>query len=93
MSEKHKYVYVDMEGMVREFDPETGEGEILEECRDAVLESASDTSELRGDSGVVRAYLGVDAHWHFDGVLTRIERRRLNLWHSPAERDAWKDQA
>lgn len=84
-----KFVWVDMDNNLREFDPNTGEGPVIELCRDHVLLDASEASEVRGDSGVVRAYLGIDRHWHLDGKLTTAERRTLGLWRSPDERDAW----
>lgn len=91
-----KFVYVDPEGgknMLREFDPATGEGPVLEECRDHVLIEASESVEDGPTQGVVRAYLGGDQHWHFDGRLTRDERKALSLWADTSERDLWAAEA
>lgn len=86
-----KFVWVDLNGALREFDPKTGEGPILEpKCRDRVLIDASESVENGAAQGVVRAYLGVDKHWHFDGLISRAERRTLDLWANADERDSWK---
>lgn len=82
-----KFVYLDTSGALRDFDPETGEGPILEVvCNDRELCEASESCEDSADQGVVRGYLGVDKHWHFDGRLTKTERLSLGLYSGQAER-------
>ncbi len=50
---------------------------ILERTRDQVLIDASVGCEP--SQGIVRAYFGVDGHWHFDSYLTRDERNAMKL--------------
>lgn len=86
-----KFVWVDLDEKLHEYDPESGEGPVLEDCNDSVLIAASDAAEVR-DSGVVRAYFGSDKHWHLDGKLVYEERKKLGLWHNREERDLWKEE-
>lgn len=90
MTTQLKFVYVDTDNMLHEFDPETGEGPVLEECRDAVLIDASESVEDGAAQGVVRAYLGTDRHWHFEGLINRRERLSLGLFSNRDEREAYE---
>lgn len=86
-----KFVWVSTDGeTLHEFDPETGEGPVLEVTRDRVLIDASEATENGPSQGVVRAYFGGDKHWHFDGLLSTAERRKLDLWGNADERERWK---
>lgn len=88
---KFKFVYVDMDNALHEFDPKTGEGPIITaDCRDRALCDASEVAEHGPAQGVVRAYLGVDKHWHFDRYITTGERKALGLFANSAERVAWR---
>lgn len=87
LDESIKFVYVDTEDRVIEFDPETGEGEPIEPfCNDRTLRESSAAVENEPACGVVRAYCGVDGHWHFDGYLTTAERLELLLFRDSCER-------
>lgn len=89
-----KFVYVDVDGeTLREFDRRRGEGPVLETTHDRVLIESSEASEDSATQGVVRAYLGVDKHWHFDGYISREERWKLDLFKSRTEREEAKKAA
>lgn len=78
MEANEKYVWVDLDENLCEFDPKTGEGPIIETCKDRNLIESSEACEDEC-GGVVVASKGVDGHWHMVRYLTRAEKRELKF--------------